>query len=767
MSDIRDFEPLFGEWKIEEKLGAGSYGSVYSAVRTEFGREYRSAIKHISIPIGRDELNSIYEEGYAYDENSARRYYQQVLVGLIEEIELMDRLKGNTNIVAYEDHKIIEKKDMPGYDVFIRMELLKNLHRALGSGPITPAEVCRLGIDICTALEVLGKEHIVHRDIKPANILVNNLGDYKLADFGVARKMERTTTVMSVKGTYTYMAPEVFKGEAAGPGADIYSLGIVLYRLLNNNRAPFVSVNAAEVTPTDNETALGRRMRGEPLPMPAHADSWLGSIILTACAFRKEDRFLSPTAFKRALQEYLASGAAGKAATAAAPAETPYDKTTKLDPTAYGQRSAADEAKHRAAEAKSKAEEEKAAKKKAAAARAQKEEAEKARRYAAAADAAKLNRPSKEPLRRPQTPEDAAASAKIEETRNRKAKRTMLWAMLPCALFVALILLGRLLAQHFSDNMKTETTAGAAISFTPPSQAVEAPVSTPEQQKPAFSIDENSIVLARGQEHAVGLRADGTVVAVGGSHGQDEVDTWQNVVSVAAGTFHTAGLRGDGTVVAVGSEWACKNVADWENVTAIAAGGDYTVGLKKDGTVVATDMEGHGACDVADWRDIVDVAAGYCHTVGLRADGTVAAVSNIDNEACDVAAWRDIVDVAAGEFSTFGLRADGTVVMVGTATEMTKEQIAALQGVAAIHADSEHVFARLQDGTSVIISDNKEIQPLSGRQDVAFVAGKYDISLLLKTDGTVELLCSQYVTEEEKAYFAEVLNWRLAVPGNN
>ncbi|MBQ3201543.1 MAG: serine/threonine protein kinase, partial [Clostridia bacterium] len=336
MSDIRDFEPLFGEWKIEEKLGAGSYGSVYSAVRTEFGREYRSAIKHISIPANRDELRAVYQEGYAHDEQSARRYYEQFLGGLLEEINLMYRLRGNTNIVTYEDHKIIEKQDIPGFDVFIRMELLKNLYEAMENMPVTRQEVCRLGIDICTALEVLGKAHIVHRDIKPANILVNDLGDYKLADFGVARRMERSATVMSVKGTYTYMAPEVFKGETAGTGADIYSLGLVLYRLLNNNRAPFLPAHAENVSYADNENALGRRLRGETLPLPGLVDARLGEIILTACAYRKEDRYPTPTAFKQALLAYVPRPEGVTLHTAApqvAPGAEDGDRTVKFAPT--------------------------------------------------------------------------------------------------------------------------------------------------------------------------------------------------------------------------------------------------------------------------------------------------------------------------------------------------------------------------------------------------------------------------------------------------
>ena len=86
------------------------------------------------------------------------------------------------------------------------------------------------------------------------------------------------------------------------------------------------------------------------------------------------------------------------------------------------------------------------------------------------------------------------------------------------------------------------------------------------------------------------------------------------------------GLRSDGTVVAVGANTAGRlNVSDWQDIVAVAAGRWHTAGLRADGTVVVTNenWRDYGASDVAGWRDIVAVAAGDWHTVGLRADGSV------------------------------------------------------------------------------------------------------------------------------------------------
>ena len=187
------------------------------------------------------------------------------------------------------------------------------------------------------------------------------------------------------------------------------------------------------------------------------------------------------------------------------------------------------------------------------------------------------------------------------------------------------------------------------------------------------------VAVSAGKDHTVGLKADGTVVATEYLKeifydGQCDVDGWTDIVAVSAGDSHTVGLKADGTVVAVGdNDHGQCNVDRWTDIVAISAGHYHTVGLKADGTVVATRYTGKyydGQCGVYGWTDIVAVSAGYSHTVGLKADGTVVATKFINEEyhsgQCDVDGWTDIVAVSAGYFHTVGLKADGTVVAVGS-----------------------------------------------------------------------------------------------------
>lgn len=304
MDDIRSFCPLWGEWEADEKLGEGSFGAVWRIRREGFGGQtYYAAVKHISIPKDESEIRSLMDEGILDSRESAVRYYNKMLDSLVGEIDTMHQLQGYTNIVSYEDHKIIPKKQGIGYDLFLRMEMLTPLTKRIRE-QMTVSDVIRLGCDIAEAISILNKFHLVHRDIKPQNIFVNNTGDYKLGDYGTARALHSEATAMSRKGTFNYMAPEIYNNQPADIRVDVYSLGIVLYRLLNGNRLPFLPTTG-EVTNRMNEEAQVRRLSGEALPPPAYATGDLARVVLKACAFRPEERYQSAEKMKKDLQQCL------------------------------------------------------------------------------------------------------------------------------------------------------------------------------------------------------------------------------------------------------------------------------------------------------------------------------------------------------------------------------------------------------------------------------------------------------------------------------
>lgn len=296
----REGDVVFGNWTLDRKIGEGSFGQVYEASRTEFGETYKAAIKIITIPQSESEIKSARAEGM--DDLSITTYFRSFVEEIVQEFALMSKLKGNSNIVSYEDHMVTEHKTGIGWDILIRMELLTPLLDYIQRHPLTRMDVIKLGIDLNKALELCQKYNIVHRDIKPENIFVSDAGDYKLGDFGIARTVEKTTGGLSKKGTYTYMAPEVYKDEPYGSGVDIYSLGLVMYRLLNENRAPFLPEYPAPITHSDRETALARRISGAAIPAPKSADGRLAEIVLKACAYQPKDRYSSPMQMRTELE---------------------------------------------------------------------------------------------------------------------------------------------------------------------------------------------------------------------------------------------------------------------------------------------------------------------------------------------------------------------------------------------------------------------------------------------------------------------------------
>ena len=281
---------IWPKWHTVELIGRGAFGEVYKVKREELGETFYSAVKVIRIPRDDGEVREFLSEGQT--SQSIRFYYESIAKGLMNEIKVLEQLKSAGNVVNIEEFEILEKEDGIGWDVYIRMELLRNLNEYRQGRQMRWQEVEKLGMDICKALEYCEQCRIIHRDIKPSNIFVDNYGNFKLGDFGIARQLEKTQSTLSQKGTEMYMAPEVrFGDRKSSYNVDIYSLGLVMYRLLNRNKMPFEPLDRDMLTYQDREEALSRRLRGDRLPLPADAPTGLGQIIIRACEAERDRRY--------------------------------------------------------------------------------------------------------------------------------------------------------------------------------------------------------------------------------------------------------------------------------------------------------------------------------------------------------------------------------------------------------------------------------------------------------------------------------------------
>lgn len=290
-------EQAWPNWELVRRIGKGSFGTVYEIHKNNGGKIDRQALKVISIP----------EDGSALpigkDRSALQTYYVSIANGMVQEYDTMKDLmaQGCTNVVRCDNYVKIPNSSGIGLKLLIKMELLTDLNTYCRKYGFTRQNIIQLGIDICRALEACRNAHVIHRDIKPANLFVSDDGKYKLGDFGVAKQLEQTGYAGSKQGTLMYMAPEVYKNQNYDGRADVYSLGLVMYQLLNNGHLPFSDEFEAEV----QGEALNRRMRGEPLPMPRSDDEELVKVVCRACEPDYKERYADPAEMRMALERLL------------------------------------------------------------------------------------------------------------------------------------------------------------------------------------------------------------------------------------------------------------------------------------------------------------------------------------------------------------------------------------------------------------------------------------------------------------------------------
>ena len=311
MERIKKYEPLWGKWTAKRIIGEGSFGAVYEVESEKFGNRSTCAVKLISFK------NAEMLQGVKDGETLSGEELEQLKIEEakknVREAVLMEKLEGRDHIVNIYDYDIFPGQSTT--DVIIRMELLTNLndymkaHRMDSENDLKNI-VMKLGIDIGQALEECEVEKIVHRDIKPDNIFINKNGTFKLGDFGLSRKMNKSASFSLRKsaGTPLYMAPEALGwGRKVDTLSDLYSLGIVMYQLLNEKNIPFVSGDGdfEEV-----DEAIEKRADGEEILPPEHENGQLWKIIQKTCQFKKENRYQSAIEFTKELEKLKIEGKA-------------------------------------------------------------------------------------------------------------------------------------------------------------------------------------------------------------------------------------------------------------------------------------------------------------------------------------------------------------------------------------------------------------------------------------------------------------------------
>ena len=301
---LTSYEPLWENWYKDSYLGSGGSGKVYKFRQELYGQVRYCAVK--VLPIILDRSVSVTRESREQEMSERKKQ-------VAEEIKNMYRLGDKPHLVHCINHTyrdiIGDDGDVIGFDVLIQMEYYKTLTEYINTkGNLPPAEIEKLAFHIGEALCAMHEINMLHRDIKPDNIYVDDKGDFYLGDFGIA-KQTRAGSFATFVGTQPFMAPEVWNARTPGEqhygtSADIYSLGITLYYLLNEDRLPLVNAG-------DNrnavDAAIFARLSGKNVPAPVNGSEALKQLVMDCCAFDPADRIQDAEKFLAALGKCVSS----------------------------------------------------------------------------------------------------------------------------------------------------------------------------------------------------------------------------------------------------------------------------------------------------------------------------------------------------------------------------------------------------------------------------------------------------------------------------
>jgi serine/threonine-protein kinase len=264
-----------GRYRLEARLGKGMQGEVWLARDAALDRD-------VALKILRGASAS-----------------PQALAAFEREAQLASKLK-SPHTVRIHDHgasddgiHFIAMEHLVGHDFAEMVHLF---------GPTTPAHAAHLVAQACHSLEEAHAAGLVHRDVKPSNLFAAEAGEQrdvvKLLDFGVARTTREDDDLRktSVRGTPTYLAPEVCKGEHATASSDLYALGATLYFLVSGS-PPFVGDVIDVINGHRNETPERPSVRlGRELPAAFEA------VIMRCLAKEPAERYASARDLRQALE---------------------------------------------------------------------------------------------------------------------------------------------------------------------------------------------------------------------------------------------------------------------------------------------------------------------------------------------------------------------------------------------------------------------------------------------------------------------------------
>ncbi len=291
---LKALEPVFGSWYIESKLAEGKNSQFFKVYRERDNHRDYCGMKVLRFPANEQEISDVISSEKYTNVNDYIDALEQHVTNCLN---TMMSLRAGKNVVRFDNYQILREQSC--FYAVVLMELLTPLSDYVDFDNINSEQVVSLGVDISSALQSFRSVGVVHHGVRPENIYVDIQGNFKLGDFGY-----EIEGISSRREVSPYVAPELFRSDNEDIASDIYALGITMYKLLNDNRTPFLPDFPNPVTWSDRENAFQKSVRGEAFPKAKNADDNLWQIISKATDFNVYLRYGSPSLMGLDLQNY-------------------------------------------------------------------------------------------------------------------------------------------------------------------------------------------------------------------------------------------------------------------------------------------------------------------------------------------------------------------------------------------------------------------------------------------------------------------------------
>jgi serine/threonine-protein kinase len=276
ISTLKPGDVIEGRYKYIERIGRGAFGTVLLMEDTVV--EEKLILKFLNPNVANDE---------------------EIMKRFVHELRYSRKIT-HRNVIRIYDFLYMQQNYAISMEYFPSHTLGSEI---VNEKPLAQKRALQFGIDIATGMAVAHQIGIVHRDLKPANLLINDQGQLKIVDFGVAAAHREGDTQLTktgyVIGSPKYMAPEQILGRKVDERADVYALGVIMYEMLTG---------VPPYSRGDHMAVMYQHVQGKaraPQEINSQLSANLAEIVVKAMAVDKNQRFQTMDEFRGALEHFL------------------------------------------------------------------------------------------------------------------------------------------------------------------------------------------------------------------------------------------------------------------------------------------------------------------------------------------------------------------------------------------------------------------------------------------------------------------------------